>query len=148
MNFSRIGLFVFLLLGIALQANAQSLDLFSFQKKPTYHTNFAVILYDGKPIVKEGDGPLTLDFGNRGILSVATINRTTKEVLPTEPIGFKVGVRDYKSNTRWMYSEKTFYELDLNKLIINADMGYELFFMVVDRKYSLSRNAVLVMDGC
>ncbi len=148
MSFSKIGLFIFLLLGIALQANAQSLDFFGLKKKPTYHNHFAVILYDGKPIVKEGDGPLTLDFGNRGILSVATINRTTKEVLPTEPIGFKVGVRDYKSNTRWMYSEKTFYELDLNKLIINAEMGYELFFMVVDRKYSLSRNAVLVMDGC
>lgn len=151
MNFLKITLLLSFLFGMHIQSNAQSLNLFDYQKKERHHTLFTAVLYDGKPIVKEDspDGPLKLTSRTRGKITIAPIDRTSREVLQNPPIGFKIGIRDYQSNTLWMYSEKTFYEVRLEDILSKCQMGDQVIFMTVDRKYRLPRHEVVVSgDGC
>ncbi len=151
MYFSRIGILLFLLAGIATPTRAQSLDVFNFEaKKERYHTEFAAILHNGKLLVKTEtpDGPYLLEPQMRGKLSVSTVDRTVEKYRPIAPIGFKIAIKNYHKNTFWMYSEKTFYEIDIDVVTQKCGPGDQLIFMVADRQYQLPRHTILVLNGC
>lgn len=152
MNTSRIGLLLFLLMGMTLQLSAQTFRLFNVRKyEPQYnYTEPAAIVYKGKTLVRHDsrDGPYVFSPGMRGEISVCTIARSTNATKPLAPIGFKVAIKHHKTNSMWMYSEETFYELEIAELLKKCEWGDTLIFMTVDRNYRLSRHKIVVMDGC
>lgn len=146
--------FIFLLLfilSVALKLSAQLLPASDTRKNHIYNTEFAAILHNGKPIVNENtpDGPLKMEFGMKGKLSVSSIDRTTKKWTPNNRLGFKVGIRDYRTYTLWLFSEKTLFEIELEDLLKKCEWGDKIIFMIIDRQYQLPRHEILIMsDGC
>lgn len=153
MKFLRMSLFLLFIVGVALEAGAQSFEPFDFGKYgPNYHnTEFVAIMFDGKSLVENDtpDGPLNINPTLKGKLSVSTTapacNGGSKAV---KPVGFKLGVKDFRTNTIWMYSEETLYEVDLEKVMKQCEMGDRLIFMLVDRSYRLPRHELALTGGC
>jgi hypothetical protein len=154
MNFLRMSLMLFFFMaGMALSANAQSLELFNFGKyKPDYHnTEFTAIAFNGKFLVEKDtpDGPLNIDPTMKGKLSIATEQAAcNSSSAPGNAVGFKLGVKDFRTNTIWLFSEETLYEVDLEQIMKQCEMGDSLIFMLTDKKYRLSRHELVLVDGC
>lgn len=150
MNFPKIGLLLLMVFGLTFGTHAQSFEILSFEKKELHYKKFTTILLDGKPIVQQDtpDGPLTLSPSATGMLTVATMDRKAGKSTPVNSIGFKVGIRDWRNNTLWMYTDETVFGVDLKTLIEKCEQGDTLIFMTVDRQYRLPRHEVVVTDGC
>lgn len=152
MKYSKIALLTSALLGMIIVVSAQTVDLSSFWSTTTEapRPEFSAILLEGESLYKPGvaDGPLTVEAGTKGTLSVSTVDRTDGAYKPMKPIGFKIAIRVYETNSMWMYSEETFYEVDLEEVARECKMGDTIIFMTVDKKYQLSRHELIVIDDC
>lgn len=152
MNTSRIGLLLFLLMGMTIQLSAQTFRLFNVRKfEPQYnYSEPAAIVYKGKVLIRTDSTGRNFVFapGMKGKVSVCTIESASKTILPVAPIGFKVAIQDYKTNSLWMYSEETFYEVEIARILKECARGDTLIFMPVDRNYRLPQHKIVVMDGC
>ena len=155
MPFLRNTLIVLLLANMSLSAQAQEveLDLFSFIKTGnTNYSQFAAILLDDEPLInRNGDtGPLSVGNKKRtGTLSVSSMTKSCGDALnAVAPIGFRVAIKNRRTNSLWMYSDDVLFELDLQEVFQQCEAGDQLIFMTVDRKYRLGRHVVVFMDGC
>lgn len=91
---------------------------------------------------------MTIDAATKGTLSFSTVDRTNGAYKPMKPIGFKIAIRVYETNSIWMYSKETFYEVDLEEIARECKPGDIIIFMTVDKKYQLSRHELMVIDDC
>lgn len=150
MHLYRISLFILLFFGLTFSTNAQSLKLLDFEKRDLHYKTFTAILHNGKPIFQfdSPDGALTLSPSAKGKLSIATIDRNGDELTPVHNVGFKVGIKDWRSNTLWMYATETIFEVDLEDILKKCEQGDSLIFMTVDRTYRLPRHEIVITDGC
>lgn len=152
MNTSRIGLLLFLLMGMTLQLSAQAFQLFNTRKyEPRNNYSDPVsIVYKGKILAQPGslDRPFFVGSGMTGKISVSTIDRSEKGARPIAPIGFNVAIHHAQTNSLWMYSEEPLFEVEIARLLKECDQGDTLIFMPVDRNYRLSRHKIMVMNGC
>lgn len=141
-----------LFVGMLVLVSAQTVDLSNFWSTTTEapRPEFSAILLEGESLYKPGvaDGPMTIEVGTKGILSVSTVDRTDGAYKPIKPIGFKIAIKVYETNSMWMYSEETFYEVDLEEVARECKMGDTIIFMTVDKKYQLSRHEVIMIGGC
>ena len=133
-----------------MQVVTQKFDLFTFVENDRNYSNFTAIIYNGKPLINENtpDGPIRINKDMKGKLSVAAFDNFGNKVNPKAAIGFKVGIKDHRTNTLWMFSEQTFYEVDLADLLKECEWGDSLILMTVDRTYRLPRHELLLNDGC
>ncbi len=138
--------------GMIVLVSAQTVDLSSFWSTTTEapRPEFSAILLEGESLYKPGvaDGPLTVEPGTKGTLSVSTVDRTNGAYKPIKPIGFKIAIKVYESNSMWMYSEETFYEVDLEEVARECKPGDITIFMTVDKKYQQSRHEVMLVHDC
>jgi len=154
MNFLKSTCAILLLLCLAVSSHAQ-FRLIDFGDAPSAeegaftNTTLAGLMHNGAPLLEESssDSPLSISIAAQGKLTIAP-QTCSKAVSADSKVGFKLAIRDYRTNTLWMYSEETLYELDLEKVLGECEMGDALVFMMVDRKFRLPKYEVQVGDGC
>jgi len=120
---------------------------------PVYDDSFsdcAAILYKGEMLVDtySPDGKCKLETGMTGKISVATVSLSEEGGIPTKEIGFKVAIKNTRTNTLLMYSDDTFFEVELEDLLKACGKDDHLIFITVDRKYALTHHEVEVIPGC
>lgn len=140
-------------LTIALQSDAQSLNLLDFNKEQPddyLYTEFTAVVFDGEVLAKPDspDGPLQIPDKVSGILKVTTVAGSNSENRPLSPVDFKLAIKSFRTNTIRMYSEETFQEVELADVMKKCDFNDQLIFILVDKKYRLPRHEVILMDGC
>ena len=110
----------------------------------------AAILYKGNLLVNEYSprGKCKLEEGMSGTLTVATVNLSDGGGAPIKNIGFKVAIKNGRTHTIWMYSEKTLQEVQLEDILKKCERGDRILFMTVDQKYSLPHNEIELNSGC
>ena len=97
---------VLLLMSITLSSSAQSQQVFNpllfppFIPPPKY-TDCAAILFNGKVLVNDysPEGTCKLEDIRHGTLSVATVNLSEDSKTPAKNIGFKVAIKNHRTNT-------------------------------------------------
>lgn len=140
----------FLFITISLSSSAQSMDLFPAPVVSTNYNNCAAILYKGKMLVNEYSpkGMCMLERGMKGKLTVAAVNLSDDGAIPVKNIGFKVAIRNQRTNTLWMYSDKTEQEVQLEDILEKCEKGDRIIIMTVDRNYSLPHHEISLDGGC
>ena len=136
-----------------VQAQAMELDLFSFTKQPANYSQYAAIAIDGEVVVKDDspDGILFLpNDSGKGKITVATPNESCSSTAKTAqlPVGFMLAIKNYTTNSLWLYSPEVLYEVDLEEVKQACELGDTLIFITVDRKFRLPRNELALMNGC
>lgn len=142
----------FLFVTSAISSGAQSLDLFP-DYLPAPEGNYrecAAILFDGEMLVDKytPEGKCILNAGNQGKLSVSTVNLSDGKAAPKKAIGFRIAIKNDRTNTLWMYSKETLYEVNVHEVLKKCEEGDRLFIMTVDQKYSLTHHEIEISWGC
>jgi len=114
------------------------------------YKEFCAILHNGKPIGERWNtsSELSLMEGARGELTVATVDRKGDNYSPIAPVGFKLGIKNHRTNALWMYSEETFFKIDVQKVLKECEYGDQLIFITVDKKYQLPKHILRINAGC
>ena len=151
MKFPRRSLLFILIAAITFPAQAQMLVNYTTTDFSNYK-EYTGIMLNGESILKNEipDGPLILAPDTKGKLSVSTMDRTGKRSAKDKLVGFKIAIKNHHTSTFWMYSEDTFYEIELQEVLKKCEAADKIIFMTVDRQYKLPRNEVRVMTngGC
>lgn len=138
-----------LLIGLHQDCLAQSGVNISTPAYDDSYSEFSAILHNGKILAQRGvDGPLILEPNMTGKLSVSTIRRKNMDATPEQAIGFKIAIKNMFNNTVWLFSEETFYEIDIEYLLKDRKLTDRVIFMVADKKYRLPRHELMLSDGC
>lgn len=152
MKYLKISLMTFALLGLIVLVRAQNVDFLSFwsANSEAPRQELSAIFHQGKALVTQEtpDGPIKLDIGTKGLISVSTIQQSGCSYGPVKAVGFKVAIQTQAANGLWMYSEKTFYEVNLEDITRECRVGDRIILMTVDKRYQLSRHEIEVTGGC
>ena len=110
----------------------------------------AAIFLNDKMLVNEytPNGKCKVTENASGILYVSTTELNVFSLLPYQSVGFKVAIRNNKTNTLWLYSEETFMSIDLKKIIEKCEAGDEIIILTVDKSFSLPHNTLEIEWGC
>ena len=84
----------------------------------------------------------------KGAISVATVSLSEDGGTPVKNISFRVAIKNERTNTMYMYSEKTFQEVQLEDILKSCEIGDKIIIMTVDQKYSLPHHVIDVKWGC
>ncbi|MCO6493834.1 MAG: hypothetical protein J5I98_35770 [Phaeodactylibacter sp.] len=141
-----------LFIAVSLSSGAQSLDFFINALVPPNYSECAAILYNGNILVDEYSptGKCKLDEkSTKGVLSVATVKSSDKGcAAPARNIAFKVAIKNGRTNTIWMYSEKALWEAQLEDILKKCEPGDRIILMTVDQRYSLPHPEIELNWGC
>ena len=139
-----------LFISISLPNGAQSFDFLSSPPSYSNYKECAAILYNGKALVEDYSprGKCKLEEGMKGKLSVSTVELTANRTTPVKKIGFKVAIKNDRTNTLWMYSEKELMEVQLEDILKKCEKGDRIIFMTVDQKISLPHHEIEILSGC
>ena len=142
------------LVSISLSSRAQAVDFFSTVFYAPFaianYSDCAAILYKGNLLVNEysPEGKCKVEMGMEGTLTVATVQLSGAGGTPVKTIGFKVAIKNDRTNTLWMYSEKTLREVPLEDILKKCEKGDRIIFMTVDQRYSLPHHEIELIWGC
>ena len=130
-------------------ANAQFLDP-DYATKMYNYKDCAAIIYRGNLLVNEYSpkGICKLEGGMEGTLSVAAVKMSEAGASPTKKIGFKVAIKNARTNTLWMFSEETLQEVLIEDLLEKCEPEDRIIIMTVDQQYSLPHHEIEVRMGC
>jgi len=120
-------------------------------KQPRPYGKFAAILLNGQSLVNKDtpDGKLMLAPDASGRMSVSAIDRSGAEPKATKPLQFKVAIRVWRRNSLYMYSDKTYSDIDLKEVIDKCEMGDSIILILFDEDYHLPRHEIVIgVDGC
>ena len=146
-HFSFAGL---LLLGTLIMG--QSDIEFPFVEEATTNkfVHCAAILYNDKVLVDTYStaGKCRITDLEGGKLSVSTITFENNGMQPVQPINFRLAIRNEKSNTLWMYSEKLMKEIHLKDVLDRLEQDDKLIFMTTNDLFALPHHEVEINIGC
>lgn len=134
-----------------LATNGQDLFIQSLFKSQNDFSDCAAIFYKDTMLAEkfERGKEFVLDQGMTGKLSVSAIRFSgCNSAEAVKKIPFKIAIKDSKSHTIWMFSDDTFYEVELKNILKRCNHDDKIIFMTVDKKYSLSQNEIVVFMGC
>lgn len=114
------------------------------------YTDFSAVLFNGEIIFKENTpaGPMEVDPIIGGVFSVAKVDRSSYKYEVKDPIGFKIAIHNHRTNALRMYSEDTLYEVSVDKLRAECEMGDKIIFITIDPKHQLPRHEIRLAFGC
>lgn len=141
--------------GLALTTNAQSnltssnCDIFRIPQGIPFSECAAIFLND-KMLVDEysPDGKCKLEEGMPGRITVSTVSLNENGGTAQKPIKFSVAIKDKKTNTLWMYTDKPVKDIDTKRLLDKCNSGDKIIIMTTHRIYSLMHNEIEIMKGC
>ncbi len=141
----------FIILGILFSSavSGQSVKQDNIKAKEKNYSDCAAILYNGKMLVDEYSprGICKLEAGMEGKLTVATVMLNEEGGVPIQNLGFKVAIKNDRTNTIWMFSEDTRYEVELKEILKKCEKDDKIILITVDQKYSLTHHEIVVMPG-
>lgn len=148
LKFLFLTLFV-LFFSLSSQAQLLNPDASYASCKKTYQ-ECAAIFYKGRLLVNEfsPEGKCKLEQGMRGKLSLSTVSLEEDSATPIKKIGFKVAIKNDRTQTIWMFSDRVMQEVELNDILKKCEIGDRIIFMTVDQKYSLPHHEIEIVWGC
>ncbi len=141
-----------LFVSTALSSGAQSLDIFP-DYIPAPDANYkecAAILFDGKMLVDDysPQGKCKVSAGTKGKLTVSEVQLGCQSAKPLKGVGFRVAIKNDRTNTLWMYSPKVLFEVNIQEVLKKCEQGDSILIMTEDQKYSLPHHVIEVDWGC
>lgn len=106
----------------------------------------AAICLNKKAIVTDYSprGICEMELDASGKLAVYTVELTETAITPKQYIGFKIAVRDVATKTIWLFSEETYQEIEVEKVLKQCKKGDTILLLTVDKAFALPHNEILV----
>jgi hypothetical protein len=79
-----------------------------------------------------------------GELTVQTVALSPTENKALDKIDFKVAIRDKTTGTLHMYSNSTFRQLPVQRVLSTCKKGDQIVLLTVDKRYALPHNEIVV----
>lgn len=135
MNKSR--LFLCALLCSTISATGFSQEAFS---------NCAAAFLNNNLVVNEysPNGKCALPDTATGELSVCTVLLSSKTSTPVEKIRFKIALRDKSTGTLTMFSNETYKQVDIRKVLARCKKGDHIVLITTDTEYALPHHEIVV----
>jgi hypothetical protein len=89
-------------------------------------------------------GKCVIDANATGQLTVSTAIYENDKWRAVEKISFKITIRDGKTKTLFSYSDATYEEVDIKKVLEKCQKGDYILISLVKDLYALPHNEVLV----
>lgn len=139
-------LFSFFIFGQCEQASFVN----HIEKVDSPHNSCAAIFLNNNMLVDDYSprGKCRVEMGNKGKLVVSEVSLSETTAWPMQFVGFKVAIRNSKTNTLWMYSDETFFEVNLEDILSKCGKDDKIVILVTDREFSLPHHEIEVFDGC
>ena len=89
-------------------------------------------------------GKCRLAAAATGTLTVQTVDLSPTGSKAVDKIDFKVAIRDKATGTLHLYSNETFRQLPVQRVLTQCKKGDHIVLLTVDQRYALPHNEVLV----
>ena len=101
---------------------------------------------NGKIVVNEytDKGKCKLSANAQGMLSVCTAELSDTASRAVDKIPFKIAIRDKNTKTLMSFSNETFRELDIRKVLSKCQPGDYIVLLTLSDGYALPHNEILV----
>jgi hypothetical protein len=109
-------------------------------------TNCSAAFLNDKIIVDEytDQGKCALPAEATGTLTVCTASLSPEKSVPTGNIKFKIAIRDKATKTLTMFSNETYQQTDIQKVMARCHKGDSIVLLTMDDEYALPHNEILV----
>jgi hypothetical protein len=109
-------------------------------------TNCTAAFLNNKIVVDQytPDGKCTLPDSATGELTVCTADLSPENSFPVKKIKFKIALRDKNTGTLTMFSNETYKQVDIRKVLARCKKGDHIVLITMDDAYSLPHNEILV----
>ena len=137
--------------GIGLHAQPNAIDfLNSVPMSGEAFSDCAAIFYKGEMLVNEYSpkGSCSIIKGNKGVITLASVELNENGGRAIKNLPFKIAIKDHKTNTIVMYSDKKYTEIMIEDVLTRCRKGDKILIMTLDSTYALPHNEIEVMDGC
>ncbi|HAD14737.1 MAG TPA: hypothetical protein DCF33_20105 [Saprospirales bacterium] len=92
-------------------------------------------------------GKCSLPQNATGTLTVCTADLSPERSVPLEKIRFKIALKKQQANTLIMFSEMTYKEVNIEKVLTQCQPGDNIVLMTLDNRYSLPHHEILVLEN-
>lgn len=109
-------------------------------------SNCSAAFLNDKIIVDEysDQGKCVLPADATGTLTVCTASLSPEKSIPTGKIKFKIAIRDKATKTLTMFSNETYQQADIQKVMTRCQKGDSIVLLTMDAEYALPHNEILV----
>jgi hypothetical protein len=128
-------LMVILMIAFTINLTAQN----RFNECSAVFLNQKMIVDDYSPA-----GKCVIDANATGQLTVSTAVYENDTWRAVEKISFKITIRDSKTKTLFSYSDATYEEIDIKKVLAKCQKGDYILISLVKDLYALPHNEILV----
>lgn len=113
-------------------------------------SNCAAAFLNNKMLVNDysPNGRCIVEEGSKGKLMVSTVNLSFESVEPFKSAGFKVAIKNEETGTLWLFSEETYREIEVEKILAKCQKGDKIVLLTVDNEFSLPHNEIAINWGC
>ncbi|GAB2800811.1 hypothetical protein GCM10027275_53540 [Rhabdobacter roseus] len=121
------------------------LSALSFSRQTPFSACSAAFL-NNKMIVNEysPQGTCTVAAGATGQLTVCTAELSPQASKAIDKIDFKVAIRDEQTHTLLMYSDETYRQVDIQRVLSQCKKGDRIVLLTTSNLYALPHNEILV----
>ncbi|HLP92908.1 MAG TPA: hypothetical protein VK168_02685 [Saprospiraceae bacterium] len=92
-------------------------------------------------------GKCSLPQNATGTLTVCTADLSPERSIPLEKIRFKIALKKKQANTLIMFSDVTYKEVNIEKVLAQCQPGDNIVLMTLDNRYSLPHHEILVLGS-
>ncbi|MDX2069306.1 MAG: hypothetical protein SFV55_12850 [Haliscomenobacter sp.] len=110
-------------------------------------TNCTAVLLNDKMVVNEytPTGKCELALDAKGIFTVQPVSlQDNNVVIPQGKRRFKIAIKDANTKTMTSFSDQTYTEIEVGKVLSQCRKGDYIVFITMDRELALPHNEVLV----
>lgn len=136
------------LFSLSAQAQLGFVDPYRQESSSDYSIELA-IEYDGKLLSEWSfsGNRLSLSMGMHGDLSLKILD-SAQRLTAFEDLSFSIAIKDSKSGTIRMFSDKTYSTINAEEILERCKEGESIIIITTDRQYSLRQNEVELLIGC
>lgn len=115
-----------------------------------YYSDCAAIFFKGEMLVDEysPSGKCKLEQGMEGTLSLSAVELNDLGGKPTKKLSFQIAIKNPKTNTLYMYSDKVFESVQLEDILKKCTVGDHIIFLTTDQRYNLAHHEIEIVWGC
>ena len=137
-TFQLFGMLLLLFIGANVAAQTRSDKDFN---------NCSAIFLDGKMLVDEYStkGKCSVSLDAKGKLTLHPVElEEDGSAIPGEKIRFKVALRGKPGDTLMLFSEKTYTEIDISKVLSYCKPGESILLPTLEREWAVSHNVIFI----
>lgn len=110
-------------------------------------SNCSAIFLNTKMLVNEysPSGKCTIDITAKGDLTVSTIQLSSPENKPIEPILFQIAIKDKETGTLMLVSKEKLKKMEIQKVLEKCKKGDHIIILTLSDDYALPHNEILVL---